>query len=154
MKGAALLLLAATALAPAEPSRTYLASIEGLALGPGDAVERVELETWGVTFEAVCRIPPGWRVEAGGNATPEGALRARGTHGSTWIGPDRLDEFDNLVLLTVHGPVRPAPEPVEGGVLPATFKGSALVYGPRGGPVALTRANVRLVPAKRCPDRA
>jgi hypothetical protein len=151
----ALFLIAlATAQNAGEQPRTFLAFIDGLAIGPQESLVDFELETWGVDFQAICHIPSGWRVEAGGNATPEGMLRARGTHGVTWLGQGHLRELQNFVLVTVHGPIRHADPEVQGGVVPATFKGRANIHGDQARTVEITHENVRLIPANGCPRPA
>jgi hypothetical protein len=147
-------LLLALAFAPQAPSdrpRTYLASVEGIALGPQESLADFELNTWGVRFRAVCRIPSGWRIEAGGNATPEGSLKGQGTHGATWLNRKGIGELRNLALVTLDGPVRPVDARVQNGIVPATFKGKANIYGRRVRAIKLSNANVRLSPATRCP---
>lgn len=151
MKFSLLLALAVAAQAPSDRPRTYLASVEGIALGPQESLADFELNTWGVRFRAVCRIPSGWRIEAGGNATPEGSLKGQGTHGTTWLNRKDIGELQNLVLVTLYGPVQPIDARVQNGIVPATFKGKANIHGARARTIELSNANVRLTPATRCP---
>ena len=148
-----LLLFALAVAAQAEHggSHTFLLSIDALQIGPQESLTELEMDTWGVRFRAVCHIPQGWRVEAGGNATPEGRLIGRATHGVTRLGRDRLHELRNLVLVDIDGAVRMTDTLVENGVIPATFKGWARISGQEGRSVDLTRANLRLRPASSCP---
>ena len=145
------LALAAAAPAEGENSRTFLVSIDRLQLGSQERLTEFELDTWGVRFRAVCHIPPGWRVEAGGNATQEGRFIGRGTHGVTWLGQDQPGELRDFILVEISGPVRFTDTPVENGVVPATFAGRASISGPQARSVALSQANLRLRPASGCP---
>ena len=151
----ALLALAFTVAAPAvaDRPRTFLASVDGIALGAHESVDAFRIETWGVEFKAVCRIPRGWWIEAGSSATPGGSLTGRGSLGTTWLGRAGLRQLRGLVLITLHAPVQR--EDIRDGsgaaVVPATFKGEASIQGPRPRRIRLTHANVRLVPAARCP---
>ena len=143
--------LAAAAQAQQGGSRTFLLSIDALQIGPQESLIEFELDTWGVRFRAVCHIPHGWRVEAGGNATPAGRLVGRATHGVTQLSQERLHELRNLVLVDISGAVRFTDTPVENGVIPATFKGHVGIMGREGRSVELTQANLRLRPASSCP---
>jgi len=146
-----LIALSAAAQAPSDRPRTFLLSIDRLSIGADESVTEIDLETWGVEFRAVCHIPRGWRVEAGGNATPEGNLRARGTHGVTWLRRNRLQELRNLALVTLRGPVQNLDARVQNGVVPATFKGLVSIDGRSGRTAPLNHLNVRLTPANNCP---
>jgi pilus assembly protein Flp/PilA len=106
-------------------------------LGPHERLADFELNTWGVRFRAICRIPFGWRIEAGGNATPEGSLKGQGTHGTTWLNRNGVRELSNLVLVMLHGPVQPTDVRVQNGIVPAAFKGQANIYGPRARTIEL-----------------
>jgi hypothetical protein len=142
-------LLLATVPAHLDHPRTYLVSIAGLPLAKGERLSGFSFETWGVTFNAVCHIPRGWTIKAGGRATPDGVLEGEASLGTTWIGRKGLRNLRGLALVTLYGPVQPG----DVGDVPATFKGSATVEtddGDRKAP--LTVANIRLVPALRCPD--
>jgi hypothetical protein len=146
-----LLALAAMPAAAAEPSRTYLASI-AVPLSAGDRIDRFEIDTWGVDFLAVCRIPHGWRIKAGGSAAPDGRIEGEATHGITYIG--RTAELQGLALVRLYGPVqkhdiRTGP----GGRIPATFAGRLGLYraSGRSQEIKLGYSNVRLTPATRCP---
>ena len=71
-----LVALSAVAQSPSERPRTFLLSVDHLFVGADETVTELEIQTWGVSFRAICHLPHGWRVEAGGNATPEGNLAA------------------------------------------------------------------------------
>jgi len=147
------LVLAGCAASPDRP-RTYLVSVVGLPLETDDSLEAFSFSTWGVTFNAVCHVPPGWTIKAGGSATPQGGLAGEGSLGTTWFRQGNPPELRSLALATLYGPVQPdAMRDADGaGVVPATFTGSATVAtldGERTRP--LTDRNVRLVPARRCP---
>ena len=151
MKFALLLALAAAPSAPNDQPRTYLASVVGITLGSDETLADFEMNTWGVSFKAVCRIPNGWRIEAGRNATPEGILKGESTHGTTRLNRKHLGELQSLALITLHGSVQPKDVRVQNGVVPATFKGTASIYGPKARTIELNNANIRLLPAIRCP---
>jgi hypothetical protein len=147
-----LLGLAAAAQAPADHPRSYVASISGIALGPNESIDQFKIDTWGVEFQAVCHIPGGWWIEAGGSATPGGSLSGRGSLGATWLDRTALHQLRNLVLVTLYAPVQRIDIRDTGGhvIIPATFKGYAHVYA-TDRKLPLTFRNVQLVPAKRCP---
>lgn len=136
----------------AEPPRTYLLSIVDLPLAVDESLSSFSIDTWGVSFEAVCKIPAGWAISAGGSLTPEGMLRGRGSLGVSWFRETSPPELAEVVLVTLHGPVEEAsPDGNRGGV-PATFAGSAMIAtrdGQRQAP--LTTANIHLAPADACP---
>lgn len=149
-------ILAATSAGVDEP-KTYLASLTNLPLRSGERLESFSIETWGVTFNAVCQIPAGWRIKAGGSAAPDGIVEGESTQGTTRLAD--LAALDNLVLLTLWEPIQDREiRDRTGGVTPATFTGKAIVMGPSAGrEVTLSARNIRLVPAAGCPipkDRA
>ena len=153
-----LLALTMTTAALVDHPRTYVASIVRLNLGPREYVDSFAIKTWGVTFNAVCRIPPGWRIKAGRSAAPDGELTGEGTQGATFLGHHDVSKLHALVLLTLSGSVQQTDlgNPDHGSGEPATFKGPASVgtYGGDGPgrTIPITFANVRLEPATRCPD--
>jgi hypothetical protein len=146
--------LAVASPAPADHPKTFVASIEGISLGPNESIDEFQIDTWGVEFKAVCHIPGGWWIEAGSSATPEGSLKGRGSLGATWLNQEGLRELQNLVLLTLYVPVQREDirDSTDAVIIPATFKGRTNVYGRKGRVIRLTYANVRLVPAQRCPS--
>jgi hypothetical protein len=85
------LILIASAPFQIEPAETYLLSVVDVPLTANESIEKFTLSTWGVTFSAVCEIPSGWTIRAGGSLTPEGVLE----------GPKAASEF--------HGLRRPVP---------------------------------------------
>lgn len=151
----AVLFAAAVTSAPAPIDgrpRSYLASIT-IPLEAGERIDGSSFSTWGVRFAAVCRIPPGWRITAGGGATPEGVLSGEGGQGVTWLDRNGLRHLQGLVLVTIHGRVQRRDIKLDdkGSVIPATFKGRAHIQTlDAERTVKLTAANVRLVPARRC----
>jgi hypothetical protein len=150
------LVLSATALAPVDHPKTYLASITDIPLKPGERIEGFSISTWGVTFTTVCQIPPGWTIKAGGSATPEGVLEGEASLGTTWLSEASPKPLHNFVLVTLYQPVQRRDVGKEGGpvYIPATFKGHALLSGDDAErKVRLNYANVRLTPANRCPVR-
>lgn len=155
MIAVALALMAAGS-AAAERPRTYVASIVGLQLKSGEKIDSFSISTWGVTFDAVCRIPEGWTLKAGRGANPEGVLEGEGSNGITWIGRSRLGELEGVALVTLYGPVQRRDVVTDdgAGVVPATFKGAARVFGSgEGRTISLTSANIHLAPATGCPAR-
>ena len=150
MKALLPLLLLVAASPPGEQPRRYLVSIVDIPLKPGESVVRFSIETWGVQFDAVCKIPSGWRIRAGSSATPDGVLEGNGSLGATWLSQSSPPELNGLVLVTLSGAIQHK----DRGAVPATFKGSATISAETGEPqVALTARNIRLVPARDCPKR-
>jgi hypothetical protein len=149
------LFLFASAAAPVDHPRDYLASIR-IDLKDDEYVDRFSIDTWGVTFKAVCHIPPGWRIKAGGSAAPDGIIAGEASHGVTFLDRKRIGQLRGLVLLTLYGPVQRDEVKDGDGVVPATFAGQADVgrYGGddgEGRQAPLGAANILLVPASRCP---
>lgn len=143
-----LALLLATASAPVDRSPTFLASIVGVPLGPGESMVSFSISTWGVGFNAICKIPPGWRIKAGSSATPNGILEGEGSQGATWFNRRSPVALRNLVLISLYGPVQP--DDVRNGP-DATFKGEATISTEEGErKAALTYRNVRLIRAAKC----
>ena len=133
--------------------KTYLLSITGVALKPGESIDRFSIKTWGVTFRAVCHIPDGWRIKSGNFTTPDGVLEGQGSNGVTWLNEEGMRELDALVLVTLYAPVQRRDIKTAGGsgLIPATFKGNAIVQTDDAERrVPLTSANIRLAPASRC----
>lgn len=131
----------------------FLASIVDVALKPGERIENFRVETWGVTFNAVCHVPRGWRIGAGNSATPEGVIEGQGSHGVTWFDKPSPLELRDFVLLTLYPPVRENDiGDAATSVIPATFKGHATIQTTDAEHrVPLTHANLRLRPAAACP---
>lgn len=146
----ALPVLALTAAAD-DPERTYLASIEGVALAEGEFLDRFAIDTWGVDMVAICRIPPGWEMRAGRMASPDGVIAGAASHGVTFLGASELGALRHLVLVRLREPAREAE-----GNLPATFAGQARIgrYGvdETRREAVLGIGNVRLEPATACSD--
>jgi hypothetical protein len=158
VKGRTILLAATAALAPCAPARAgegqaYLLSIAEIALAPREYVDRFSIDTWEVEILAICRLPPGWTITAGKDATPTGSIGGEASHGVTFLDAARLSELQDMALIALDGPVDWQPH----GTIPATFAGHAEVgiYGtgddlPRRR-IAFTAANLRLTPAAGCP---
>lgn len=141
--------LAAALPPPVDHPKTYLMSVERIPLRADESMFAFEIDTWGVEFKAVCHVPGGWWIEAGRSATPEGSLKGRGSVGATWFRQTSPSELHNLVLVTLYGPI----QRTDIGDVPATFKGRAKINGMDDErTIQLTSANVRLVPAGRCPN--
>jgi hypothetical protein len=142
--------------APAAQERTYLASVDGISLGPREYVDEFSIETWGVQVVATCQIPPGWTITAGYSADPTGTIAGEASLGVTFLNRSGLRYLNSLVLLRTDEPVRRHPvRQGIGGVLPATFVGTARIgkYGltDQTRKQKLDYRNVHLVPASRCP---
>jgi hypothetical protein len=149
MKALLPLLLALAAPASAPEGRQYLLSIVDLPLEKDERLIAFSFDTWGVRAERVCTVPYGWRITAGGDATPGGMLAGTGGQGVTWFSERNPKPLHNFVLVTLYGPVQPEDQ----GDVPATFKGEARLsteQEERSAP--LGAANIRLVPAKSCPN--
>lgn len=150
------LLAAQVASGPAQAEvdhpNTYLVSVVGVPLKPDERIESFSFETWGVTFRAVCSVPPGWRITAGGRATPDGVLQGEGSHGATWFSQSDPKPLKRFVLVTLYAPVQERDIVWENGKVPATFSGNATIATVDDDEiqVPLTSANIRLTPADRC----
>jgi hypothetical protein len=134
-------------------ARTYLASIVELPVGRNEQVRSFSFETWGVVFDAVCHIPPGWRIKAGSSATPNGVLEGDGSQGATWFNRGSPGGLADLILLRLSGPVqRRNRHDGRGGLVPATFNGYVSLSTDGNDDVRkpLTYRNVRLGRARRC----
>ena len=146
-------ILLAAAPAPAEHPHTYLLSIGNLPLKAGESVEKFEFSTWGIEFDAVCHIPPGWRITAGSSATPNGSLAGSGSQGATWFNESSPPELRHMVLVTLYANIQRADlrTPDGSGVVPATFAGQATISTDDGErKVRLSYKNITLIPAVRC----
>jgi len=140
--------------APADHPKTYLLSVVGIPLKPNDRVIGFSFATWGVTFNAVCQIPYGWSIKAGGSATPEGTLEGESSLGTTWLSSRNSPALRHLALITLYEPVQhhDVGVPNASQYVPATFTGHARLWNDDAQrKVKLTWINVRLTPASRCP---
>jgi hypothetical protein len=142
----------AVAPAPENHPKTYLLSIARVPFKAEERMTKFSLKTWGVTFDAVCHIPYGWQIQAGGGVTSEGELEGKGSNGVTWVGKDGLRQFDDLVLITLYAPIQARSSKDATGEVPATFSGTATLWADDAErPVYLGSGNIRLTPASRCP---
>ena len=139
--------VAAPAAATEGEGGTYLLSVS-YPLPPGERTDGFALASWGVDYLAVCRIPVGWRITAGRNATAEGRLEGEATHGVTW----RSDTSDlqNLALVRLWAPRQDVDAPTAdgAGTIPATFAGTIRVAGADR---KLEPRHLTLTPAAACP---
>lgn len=134
---------------------TYLASITGLSIASDEYVEEFSIDTWGVRLLAVCRIPPGWTITAGGSAAQDGIMSGGGNHNVTFLDRARLDQLHGLVLLRLSGPIRMEEVRSSSAIVPATFSGMVRVgtYGSdKSRELRLDHTNVSLTPAIACPS--
>jgi hypothetical protein len=148
----ALLLLAT---APVDHPKTFLASVQGISLKRDEMIEKFSFSTWGVEFVAVCRIPSGWTITAGGSLDPSGVFEGEGSMGVSMPRTSNPATFRSLVLLKLYAPVqRRNWRSTDGSAeVPATFNGSAtLSDGDTERKAPLSFKNVRLVPALHCPS--
>jgi hypothetical protein len=137
--------------------RTYLVSIVGIPLAPDESVQAFAFATGGVTFDAVCHIPGGWRIRAGASLTPNGVLEGDGSQGVTWFRSGSPPALRSLVLVTLYGPVQRRDIRSRDGssLIPATFGGYATITTDDGErTMPLSHRNIRLMPARRCPPVA
>lgn len=149
-----LLLLAPVAASAADHPRTYLLSVVGLPVKDTQSVKAFSIETWGVKFTSICRIPSGWRIKAGSSATSDGGLSGEGSQGATWFNQSNPRELRTFVLVTLYAPIQRADirTPDGSGLTPATFKGYTTLETDDGDRrVPLTYRNVTLTPASACP---
>jgi hypothetical protein len=142
-------LLAAAAPAAAEQGRTFLLSIEGIEVA-GQSVTDFRIASWDVDWIAICRIPAGWRLRAGRDATSDGLFEGESTHGATRLAG--LEPLRNVALLRLRAPVQWRDRPLPDGVVPASLAGTLSLSG--GRQVRLGRSNLRLGPAGACPRPA
>lgn len=144
--------LVAGSTASAERPHSYLVSIEGIALAENEFVDRFTIDTWGVEILAVCRLPPGWEIRAGKQASPDGVLAGEASHGVTFLNRADVGALRRLALVRIDGAVTWTGH----GNMPPTFAGRASIgrYGPDESrrEMTLTRANIRLATAARCPE--
>lgn len=146
---------ALSACSPAAPddAKTYLISLVNVPLGRDEQIMAFRFATWGVRVQAVCVVPPGWTIRAGGSLNPGGVLEGEGSLGTSWFRDTSPSELDRIVLVTLAGPLRGAPVNDATGEVPATFAGTADVSTDKGvRQIALTTENLRLIPADRCPS--
>ncbi len=148
MKALLPICLLAIGAAPVDRPQTYLASIVDVPLKADEAIESFSFSTWGVDVKAVCSIPGGWRITAGGAATPDGEISGQGSQGATWYRERSPRQLKDFVLVTLVGPV----QRWRIGAVPATFSGKAVISDlDDEHEVALSYRNIRLVRASRCP---
>ncbi|WP_260923381.1 hypothetical protein [Novosphingobium sp. 9] len=145
------LLLLANAPAEVDHPQTYLLSIDKLGLTGTDQLNSFSFDTWGVTVNAVCHIPEGWTITAGGSLTPDGVIKGEGSLGTSWLMETSGGELQNLLLITMYAPVQQDDIKWPGGEIPATFKGTATIgAGDDTREEVLSAKNITLVPASAC----
>lgn len=146
--------LLAGAAAPAGGDATWLASISGLDMAPGEYVESFSIDTWGVRILAICNIPPGWEITAGGGAAQDGVIAGGGGHGVAFLDRARLGELRDLAIVRLDGAITTAATGSSPAIGPPTFSGVADIgaYGSeRSRKQRLDHTNVSLTPAAACP---
>lgn len=133
---------------------TYLVSVGEVTLGLDEQMKAFSFDTWGVRFNAVCHVPPGWTITAGGGVTPDGEFGGHGSNGITWYNDPSPAELKDIVLITLGGPMQADDilDTAGDGLIPATFRGSAMIETDDGERAeVLTIRNVHLTPARHCP---
>ncbi|GEM_PF-2944663 len=149
-------MLVLAAAPPADIPKTYLLSIVDLPVKAGQMIDGFSFTTWGVEFNAVCQIPNGWKITAGGSLAPDAELAGEGGQGVSWLRERNPKSLESLVLITLYGPVQKETIHHATGEIPATFAGKASVWdidAEDGHDAPLNADNIRLVPAKACPSR-
>ena len=150
-----LLLMPGAAFAADHPA-TYLLSVISLPVKDTVSVKAFSFDTWGVEFNAVCRVPGGWRIKVGSSATPNGELSGEGSQGATWFKQRNPKDLQTFVLVTLYAPVQGTDIKTASGsgLIPATFKGFATLETDDGDKrIPLTLRNIALTPAAACPRR-
>ena len=152
MKALAALALSLVGAAPVDHPHSYLLSIGRMTLKDTESIEAFSIDTWGVEFNSVRRIPGGWRIKAGNSATPNGELDGTGSQGATWFNHASPKELQRFVLVTLYAPVQPEDIGSADNGVPATFKGTVTVSTDDGDiKRPLTSRNITLTPASHCP---
>jgi hypothetical protein len=131
--------------------RRALLSIQGVGVRAGQSIFRYRIETWGVEFLAVCRVPPQWELKSEKFEDSEGYLSGEAdTHiAATRALPDMylVDVYDYQPVSVQDGNVQH----------PASFSGWVQVGsreqfgGWHGRRIPLNARNFRLRDASRCP---
>lgn len=152
MKALLSLALLTIGAAPVDRPRSYLLSIGRISLKDTESIEAFAIETWGVHFKSVCRIPNGWRIKAGSSATSGGIIEGNGSQGATWFKNGSPKELRSFILVTLYAPVQRADIGRSANGVPATFKGAATIATDEGDiKRPLSYRNITLAPAHRCP---
>lgn len=140
--------------APVDHPQSFLLSIERIPLRDTESIEAFAIQTWGVRFRSICRIPSGWRLKAGSSLTPNGVIEGEGSQGITWFNHGSPEELRALVLVTLYAPVQRTDIGSPDNGIPATFKGTATISTDHGDVKrALSYRNITLMPARRCSNR-
>ncbi len=145
------------ALAQAGPAaaeiRRVLLSVDGLNLPAMESIRAFHLDTWGVEFLAVCRVPPSWELKSEKFEDPAGYFEGRSeAHG------EPFRRMSDMYLVDVYD-YQPLPKgDPRGEYHPASFAGWVTVGlaqqfggGARHKRV-LKASNFRLRDASHCPD--
>jgi hypothetical protein len=153
----ALAALLLTAARPVDHPQSYLLSIVNLPVGViSPRLTDFHIDTWGVSINAVCRFPYGWRINAGNYASPDGVIAGESSVGASWLNRSQMTSDGPILLVVLDGPVQRRTLHVKngGGESPATFSGKATIEDfndDRGKSIPLTAANISLTPARACP---
>jgi hypothetical protein len=133
---------------PSAGIRRVLLSVEGVRIPKGSAIFQYRLDTFGVEFLAVCKLPQSWEVQSEKFENPEGYLSGRADIHGEW-----LSALKEMYLVDVYDY-----RPVASRDVPASFSGWVEVgsrerFGDwRGHRVQLAANNFRLTDAQRCPE--
>ena len=140
--------------APVDHPRGYLLSIGRIPLRDTESIKAFAIQTWGVKFRSICRIPSGWRIKAGSSATPNGVIEGNGSQGATWYNHGSPKELRSFALVTLYAPVQRIDVGSPGNGVPATFKGTATISTDDGDVErVLSYRNITLTRARRCTNR-
>jgi hypothetical protein len=132
--------------------RRALLSVDGLGLSPREAITAFHIETWGVEFLAVCRLPKSWELKSEKFEDPEGWLDGEAdTHG------ERLNRLSNMYLVDIYDyQPQPRGDP-KSDYHPPSFAGWVRIGnveasdGGAGRKRTLKASDFRLKDARNCP---
>lgn len=128
-----------------------LLTVDGLSIPAEGALAAFRIDTWGVEFLAVCKVPPLWEIKEEKFLDSAGLLSGRSDpyHRT-------LTKLDQMFLVDVYS-YQPLPRGnPKGEYHPASFAGWFEVFDGNGDVIKKRRVfradNFHLTPASRCPD--
>ena len=132
-----------------QAQRTLL-TVDGLSIPAEGALAAFRIDTWGVEFLAVCKVPPLWEIKEEKFLDSAGLLSGHSDPHRT------LTKLDRMFLVDVYS-YQPLPRgDPKGDYHPASFAGWYEVFDGNGDILKKRRAfhanNFHLTPAPRCPD--
>jgi hypothetical protein len=127
-----------------------LLTVDGLSFPSEGALAAFHIDTWGVEFLAVCKVPPRWEIKEEKFMDPAGVLSGHSDPHRT------LTKLDKMFLVDVYS-YQPLPRgDPKGEYHPASFAGWYKVFDGNGDILKKRRVfhanNFHLTPASRCPD--